>query len=370
MARVWFNRTFSNVRALLDLIRHGDSGGEHQLLCSHTQPSFPGFIAAHESFLEPPHLRGDDYVDYCLATCVARRIDHFWPGREAEPIAAQRQRFAVAGVAVLSLAAPETLALLRDKDRFCERMRGAMIPPPEYRTIRSAAEFEEAYEELRARHPVLCIKPAEGVNGTGFRIIDERRTGMQILLQGAVHAIHLAGLRQLLTEAGRFPPLLLMEYLDGPEYSVDAVGDGQRLIALVQREKSGPGTYGQRIVARPPLEQAVAEMTAAFALRGLFNVQFMEGRDGLRLLEINPRFSGGIGYGALAGVNLPFIALDGLVHGFRPGPLPAVTVGTRLLEVPGVCRIDEGLATAASHPDEVPAANGQRWAGSLATLPA
>ncbi|MBK1700673.1 ATP-grasp domain-containing protein [Thiococcus pfennigii] len=368
MARVWFNRTFSNVRALLELIRRGDSAGEHELLCSHTQPGFPGFLAAHEAFLEPVQLKGDDYIDYCLATCATRGIDHLWPGKEAERLAAERPRFAAAGVEVLNVAAPETLALLRDKDRFGKRMRGAAIPPPDYRAIHTAAEFEAAYAELRARHPVLCIKPAEGVNGTGFRVIDEGRNGVQILLQGALHAIHLAGLRQLLGEAGEFPPLLLMEYLDGPEYSVDAVGDGQRLIALVQREKGGAGTYGQRIVARPALEQAVAEMTAAFALRGLFNIQFREGRDGLRLLEINPRFSGGIGYGALAGVNLPFLALDGLIHGFAAGPPPAVAVGARLLEVANVCRIGDEVETADTS-DRVPAAARHVWDGTLATLP-
>jgi biotin carboxylase len=340
MPRVWFNKTFSNVCALFDLVRQGDAAGEFHLVCSHTKKGFPGLAASHESALEPTGLTGSDYVDFCLDFCRERRIDFFWPGKEARLLAAHQSRFAEHGVRVLATASPDRLAVLLDKSRFYAQARGFSVPPPDYLEFSTTAEFETAYTRLRKSHEVLCVKPADGINGAGFRVIDEQRGGLEILLQGALYSIHRDGLRQLLSEAKTFKPLLLMEFLGGSEYSLDCVGDGQRLIALTQRKKSNEGGYGQQIVDIPVLTQAVAEMTDTFGLLGLFNVQFREGRDGFRLLEINPRFAGGIGYTGAAGLNLPYLALHGLIHGFDGAEPPLVATSARVLEVSQFCRVE------------------------------
>ncbi|ADC63500.1 ATP-grasp domain-containing protein [Allochromatium vinosum] len=316
MTRVWFNRTFSNVRAVLDLIRRGDAAGEFRLVCTHPEPSFPGFVPAHEQALEPAGLSGADYVDFCLDFCRERHVDALWPGKEARLLTEQRPRFSAIGVRLLSVAAPESLERLHDKARFALEASQFHLPTPETIPFRTVAEFESAYERLRFTHDVLCIKPAKGVNGAGFRVIQEGHAGLEGLLRDGVYSIQLGCLRQLLA---RHPPAetwLLMEYLAGDEYSLDAVGDGRRLIALTQRRKASGGAYGQRIVARSDLTQAVSELTERFGLTGLFNAQFREGRHGPRLLEVNPRFAGGIGYTGAAGLNLPYLALRGLIQGF------------------------------------------------------
>lgn len=340
MTCVWFNRTFSNVRAVLDLIRQGDAAGEFHLVCSHTQSEFPGFLTAHESAIEPSGAVDDDYLDFCLDFCRERQIALFWPGKGIRLLAAHQERFAAQGVRLLIPASANHLSVLMDKARFYAQTRHFSIPPPDCLECRTADEFESAYAKLRETHEVLCIKPAEGVNGAGFRVIDERRGGLEMLLHPALSAIPLAGLRQILQDAGTFDTLLLMEFLSGAEYSVDCVGDGQRQIAQVQRRKAQAGAYAQQIVELPEIAQAVAELTETFELSGLFNVQFREGRDGLRLLEINPRFSGGIGYAGAIGVNLPYLALHGFVHGF-PAAARAVGIGTRLLELAHFQRIED-----------------------------
>ncbi len=341
MIRIWFNRTFSNVRTVFDLIREGDTSGEFHLLCSHSQPGFPGFCAAHEWLLEPTGLDDDAYLEFCLEVCRQHQIDGFWPGKGIQLLAAHQECFAEQGVQLLIPAQTEPLAVLMDKARFYAQTQLLSIPPPVYLECRRAADFEAAYAQLRASHDVLCIKPAVGVNGAGFRVIDEQRSGLEILLQNALYAIPLATLRHLLSEAGRFDTLLLMEFLGGAEYSVDCVGDGQRLIAAVQRQKPLPGAYGQQIVEIPAITQTLDELIAAFGLRGLFNVQFREGRHGLRLLEINPRFSGGIGYAGAIGINLPYLALHGLIHGFSD-QRPDIKTGLRVLEQ--TCYLQTGAA--------------------------
>lgn len=332
MTRVWFNRTFSNVRAVLELIRQGDAAGEFWLICTHPEPSFPGFKAAHAWALEPADLKGLDYLEFCLDLCRHHRIDALWPGQEAPLLAEHAAQFAEIGVQVLAVAKPQTLALIQDKARFAELGSRLPIPTPDTIPFRTLAEFDAAYERLRCVHEALCIKPAQGVYGSGFRLIREGEHGLDGLLQGGSHSIQLDCLRRLLTQGTPTQTWLLMEYLPGPEYSLDAVADGERLVALIQREKR-EGIYGQQLVARPELTKATAELVVRFGLKGLFNIQFRAGRGGLRLLEINPRFSGGIGYAAAAGLNLPYLALRGWIQGFETPETPQIAPPARVLEV-------------------------------------
>lgn len=332
--RVWFNKTFSNIHAVLELIRHGDTAGEFELICSHNNPHFPGFQAAHEHALEPLDSHGEAYIEFCLDFCERHRIEVFAPGRELITLGENAARFAARGVRLLATASPQNLRLLHDKAGFYTRATHNSPPPPEFCAFDDIDGFDVAYAALRARHSVLCVKPAEGVFGVGFRIIDEQRQGLDLMLKGDTHRVPLADLRQLLAEAESLPTLLLMEYLDGFEYSADCVGDGARLIECVQRRKPLDGRYGQEIVDSPPIRRACAELTQEYGLQGLFNVQFRDGRDGLRLLEVNPRLSGGIAMSCAAGINLPYLALRGILHGFDDYVPAPPTVGVRVLEIP------------------------------------
>jgi carbamoylphosphate synthase large subunit len=135
-----------------------------------------------------------------------------------------------------------------------------------------------------------------------------------------------------LMEMGSFRTMLLMEYLDGREYSVDCVGDQGRLVtAVVRRKSSGPGA-GQRIDQRADILEATAQLCSVHGLNGIFNVQFRESGGKPRLLEINPRMSGGIGMACLAGPNLPYIALCGFADGFDSVAIPPVRNGMRVGE--------------------------------------
>lgn len=68
----------------------------------------------------------------------------------------------------------------------------------------------------------------------------------------------------------------------------------------------------------------------------MFNVQFKLGRDGLRLLEINTRMSGGIGMACLSGVNLPYLALRSITHGLSDTDrvMPTKGIQVAMLEMP------------------------------------
>jgi len=333
MQRVWFNKTYSSVATAIKLIREADLAGHYELICSNTNAHAGAFLAAHEYAIEPAGLSGDAYLDWCLEFCREHSITIFWPGKEAGLIAQQRARFEQQGTRVLSVATRETLALMHDKARFCAGLDLPIAPPAQFCAVDTIAQYDSAYDLLRPLHRKLCIKPSESVYGLGFAILDEERSGAQLLLAGAQYHVNARELRAGLAEMGQFKPLLLMEYLDGYEYSADCVADDGVLICAVPRKKPHVGGQGQLIDLRDDILQACTQLTRSYRLNGIFNIQFREGKNGLALLEINPRMSGGIGMACAAGPNLPYIALRGFDCGFSQVPVPLIRNGMRVGEL-------------------------------------
>jgi carbamoylphosphate synthase large subunit len=331
--RVWFNRTFSSVYAAIKLIREADLDGRFHLIYSNANPHTTASQVAHEFHIEPTGMEVHEYIDWCLAFCRENRVDIFIPGKHSTALAGTHARFAAQGTRVLSAASEDTLELIHDKARFYASVDLARAPVADFRVFEDLAQFDAAYAELRQVHNTLCVKPSNSVFGLGFSILDEERSSAALLLAGTQYHIGLEDMRRGLAELGAFRTMLLMEYLDGHEYSVDCVGDQGRLVCAVARKKPMQAGRGQLIDMREDILEATARLTATHGLNGCFNVQYREGGERLRLLEINPRMSGGIGMACVAGPNLPWIALSGFADGFDQVTVTPVRDGIRVAEL-------------------------------------
>lgn len=346
MLRVWFNKTFSSVGTAIGLIRQADPGGRYHIIASNTNPHAAVALSAHGFAVEPPSLKGQDYLEWCLEFCRERGIDIFVPGKEASLVSGARAAFAAQGTRVLACAGQEVMELLHDKARFCQSLDLPLAPAAEFRAVNTVEQFDAAHAELRKRHPKLCVKPSVSVYGLGFAVLEEERNSAELLLSGSLYHIALGDLRRGLAEMGEFRTMLVMEYLAGHEFSVDCVGDHGRLICAVPRKKPLLAGHGQTIDPQPEILAACAQLTAAYGLNGWFNIQFRErgqgqdGRCGLGLLEINPRMSGGIGMACVAGPNLPWLGLAGFDQGYAGLEIPPLRAGIRVAEVAQAVEIE------------------------------
>ncbi|WP_338770823.1 ATP-grasp domain-containing protein [Massilia sp. METH4] len=328
--RVWYNQTYSSIYNAMTLIRQHDGAGRYHLIYTASSRTVAAH-AAHQFELEPP-LKGNDYLEWCLDFCRRQDIGIFVPHREAALISGARERFAAIGARVLAVASPEVLALLHDKARFYATVDLPMAAPPETVPFHTAEQFDAGHAALRAKYPQLCVKPAKSVYGLGFALLDEARSTAQILMSGDQYQVGLQDFRAGLAGLGEFRTMLLMEFLEGLEYSVDCVADDGRLVCAVPRRKLVKPGMGQLIDPQPVILQATAQLAAAYRLNGVFNVQFRESGDRVRLLEINPRMSGGIGMACMAGPALPWLALAGFDRGYGRLEIPAVRAGVRVGE--------------------------------------
>lgn len=318
---VWYNQGLSNVYDAVRLGREGDEAGELRFIASHTRPTSGALAIADHALAEPEGLSADEYVAWCLDVCETHGVDLFIPARHRRALSRRPAEFAAIGTRLHTLAAPETLDLLNDKVHTSADLAGTGVPLPEYRHCTTAEEYDRAYEDLRARHAVLCVKPTRGVFGSGFNVLDEDVDPYSLLLLEPRNRMRAADFRRALDDAATFPDLMLMEYLPGEERSVDAFAYRGELVTAVSRVKEGPA---QRIEVEGPSIELARFLAARYSFSGIFNLQTKARTDGTGcFLEVNTRMSGGAHYAAGAGLLLPYWAVAVELGLRSPTDIPA-----------------------------------------------
>jgi len=204
--------------------------------------------------------------------------------------------------------------------RQAERM-GVRVPP--YFRVSSAAQFRDAVYRLRSGGHTACVKPDTGWAASSFRIIDDTAVCLNSLLASAAPVVDLETYATALDKAqvaGReIPELIVMPFLDEPEWSVDMLSSAAgRVLAAVPRAKNG---WYREFRNDPQALEIARRLAEGLPLPYLSNVQmrYLEGE--LVLLEINPRASAGIFHTEATGTNLYWeavkYALEGREEGIR-----------------------------------------------------
>lgn len=107
---------------------------------------------------------------------------------------------------------------------------------------------------------------------------------------------------------------LIQEYLPGREYTVDVLCDfSGNLVTMLPREriatKGGICSIG-KVVRERRFDILVEKILNVMEFRGPINIQFKEDANGiLKLLEINPRCSGGLPITYSGGLNIPLLTI-------------------------------------------------------------
>ncbi len=330
--RIWFNKTFSSISSMFENIKKAEIEDSVTVIYTHTNPSTAAFLIADESMVEPARLVGEAYLSWCLNFCKQHRIDYFWPSKESILMVKHQSDFALIGTCVIAVSTPETLALLNNKGAFYHTLPASVARTMETIVVSDKIGFDNAVATLSQRYEALCVKPSVSVFGLGFRILDTEVDSITHLLDGIEYTIPLAELRLGMEKTPKFSELLVMEYLDGVEWSVDCVGENGKLLCAVQRKKHPKAGYGQEIDNHPDICGMVERLTEFYTLNGVFNIQFRAKSDGTPcLLEINPRPSGGFGMACLAGVNLAEVFLQTL-RGEKV-VIPPLRYGLRIGEI-------------------------------------
>lgn len=313
--RILFNHHIAGAADMIELMRRGRR--DLFVIATHERHDTPIRLVADRFLAEPSDTRrmtSSDYADWLLGIALSEKAKLVIPYRRRDELARFRDRFAERGVRLLTASEETTMRLLEEKPKLLARMAEAGVPITPFRLFTGLSQ----YERLRSGPPPfsdhpgdLCVKPASGIYGAGFRILRERigdRTPLS-----ALSSFELAepAFQAMLGALPGAEPMMLMPHLPGPERSVDFACLEGRLLGTVTRRK----TLTSQLLHHDPEGERLAGLVACeFGLTGVLNLQTIEDAFGVqRLLEINSRTSGGIGMTGLTNVNLPGLLLDALI---------------------------------------------------------
>lgn len=344
--RVWYNENLSSTYNVVRLLRSVPEAVRPHVVCTHRNPDFPAFEVSDQAALEPRGLNPDDYLAFCLEFCRREAVDVFVPGQGMARVAAAGQEFRKGGTSVVVAADPETMHLFDDKARFYRTVPARVAEAPAFRIVNSADRFTEACGEIAADGSRVCFKPSRSTGGLGFHILDDRQTELRSLFKSEPVRVSTAAATRILSTERNFRDLLVMEYLDGAEYSVDCLALPGRLLRAVARRKPTRVGGAQLLEDREDLVAIARRATEHYLLDGVFNVQmrFSGGRP--KLLEINPRMSGGLYFSCLSGVNFPFWAVQLAAGRADEAAIPQPRTGLRVQQQLGEFVLENAVSVA------------------------
>ena len=240
----------------------------------------------------------------------------FVPGRNMLAVARRQGEFEADGVAV-QVSPPQAIETLAGKADTYSAAAELGVAVPVTRTVTDLAGYRSRRRrDLRlAAGARVCFKPDLDFGGHGFRILDDRADTFAELTEPPSVRISYATAERLFGSVEEFPPLIVSEYLEGAEISIDCLStpDG-RLLAALPRSKAGLRWTRELVDDRAAV--AIAQrLVEGLGLRYLSNVQvryrLRNGRPAEPvLLEVNTRAASGLYQACLAGsVNLPDLAL-------------------------------------------------------------
>lgn len=271
-----------------------------------------GFLATGRQHVLPK-AKDPDYVNALIEICKKEKVTTIIPQYSDEllPMCKNLHRFKELGVEVLVTEDPKKLQIANSKAELYEFFRGENFIPA-YTLVSTIDALEASVLSLGYPAVPVCIKPAKGEGGKGFRIITEEKVDIFNEAAGSPKVNLEAYLNQLKT-MNSLPELMVSEYLPGKEYSVDCVcKEGETFICIPrQRIQTSMGVASVSLIENnKELIRLSKDIISALKLSYNINIQFKYSSDEKpKLIEINPRVSGSLVANDGAGVNMLEAAL-------------------------------------------------------------
>ena len=308
--KIWFNRWFTTVSHSIDMIR--DNEDKRKFIIYGTHPNKDALYLQNCDFaFVEPDISGEEYIDFCLEFCQKHGIDIFIPRKENVLISKRLSKFEALGVIVLVCPDAKLMETMDNKAETYQLLSSgaASLLIPDYYVVNNLEQFKIAYENLKEKGHTVCFKPVIGEGANGFRVIKDQIDSItQLFNHGTSYRIPYTYACEILGQQERFPDLMVLEFLEGREYSIDCLASREKLHAAIPRMK-GDGRV-RELVEQAELIQLAYKFHQEFKLPYVFNIQVKYNNGGVpKLLEINPRMSGGMHFSCLSGINIPYLAI-------------------------------------------------------------
>lgn len=257
---------------------------------------------ADVSWVEPKDLT--QRIDWVISKAMEHHIKVVLAGKSVAAYEARRADFEKCGITLVTGVLSVDQLRIESKAVFTQECIAAGLDVVPGTAIRTADELIQAYESYKSLGEV-CVKPVMGIYGAGFWRFDNTTDPFSCIAYPDNRKIPFDTYLSIFNASKKEQHILVMPHMPGDEVSVDIVVESGKPIAWVGRRKKGLYQYFEN---RGAAVELALNAVKHFGLDGIVSVQTKDDAQGKpHLLEINLRYSGGIAYTDISGINLPGI---------------------------------------------------------------
>jgi len=190
------------------------------------------------------------------------------------------------------------------------------IPYPSFRQVDNICELKDALISFGWPKKKVVVKPPLSNGSRGVRIIDESINLKEKFFNEKPGILSTNFEILSLTLGSSFDTLLVMEYLDGQEYSVDIFRHEDVEIVVPRSRgliKSGITFFGT-IEDNKLIEEYSLKLSRALNLNFCFGFQFKMKDNIPHIIECNPRVQGSMVISTMGGANIIFNSVLALLN--------------------------------------------------------
>lgn len=295
---IWFLEGQSSQREVIQAARRA-LPSIVKVFGSHSDERNEITSGADIAFVEPKDIY--ERISWVIKTAIENDIRVVLAGKSVSAYEARRDEFVNAGITLVTGVLSVEQLDIDSKEVFTQECLIAGLAVVPGTAIRTSDELIKAYEFYKDNSAV-CVKPVKGIYGAGFWRFDEGSDPFNCIAYPDNRRIPFATYLSIFNASKKPQHILVMPHMPGDEVSVDVVVESGIPIAWVGRRKRGLYQYFENSGMAVKL---ALNAVKHFKLDGIVSVQTKDDANGKpHLLEINLRYSGGIAYTDLSGINL------------------------------------------------------------------
>ena len=208
----------------------------------------------------------------------------------------------------------QNLKICNNKNNLLQKIKEAELGVPEYIAVSTKTDLVSAATSLNYPEYSICVKPSKSNGMRGFRILDHSINQTELFWNEKPNNAYTT-LEDLVYILGsNFKEILVMEYLQGDEYTIDCIAHKGKASLILPRKRikmnNGISTRG-KFVNHKVIMDYCKKIIALFELHGPIGIQLREDGNGIpKMLEINPRLQGTTVAAEGLGINIPEIIIE------------------------------------------------------------
>jgi len=328
---IYFNQWVSSITDVMQDLKQRHTN-KIKIIASSKNEDHVYKSAADEFIIEDWEEVKDDiektklnYINWLLETCSKYKVDLFFVKKHAEWIAEYSYKFAINNVILIN-ESETTLKKFNNKSdiyKLLEQHNELKRFIPDYIVVNKLQKDKYIQAIIsNLKTGLWCFKLNSDEGGASFRKVDNKSLSMNSLYNFRTNTVTFDEAQQFVNNISEedLSKLIFMEILDSPEISIDCYNSKQGFIAICRAKENG--TRKQRIFYNKELYDVCKSICNILKLDFPFNVQFrvkhdtsgIDNIENLRLLEINPRMSGGVYYATALGMNIANICLCDMLN--------------------------------------------------------